>query len=116
VGGLTGAWLAGTGIVAWREVRASGHMPVPGALAGVTGLFLVLHVIAEAAPQSRQVVTLLGWGLDLAGLFKILPEGLFGQIAKTQASEVAAEGKTGAVGGTGQAAGSTTAGGRGSGA
>jgi hypothetical protein len=95
MGGLTGAWLAGTGIVAWREIRASGHMPVPGALAGVTGLFLVLHVIAEAVPQSRQVVTLLGWGLDLAGLFKVLPEGLFGQIRQVQASETAAETKPG---------------------
>jgi len=28
VDGLFGAWLAGTSIVAWREVKASSHMPV----------------------------------------------------------------------------------------
>lgn len=93
MGGLAGAWLAGTGLVAWREIKASGHMPVPGALAGVTILFAGLALIADLAPGSARVMTLLGWGLDVAGLLKVLPEGLYGQVAAAQASEQAAEGK-----------------------
>jgi hypothetical protein len=91
MGGLAGAWIAALGIVGWREVKASGHMPVPAALLGVTGLFAALALIADASPQTRPVVTLLGWGLDLAGLFQILPGGLYGQIQRTQATEAAAE-------------------------
>ena len=91
MGGLAGAWLAGVSIVTWREVKSSGHMPVPAALLGVTGLFVALSVIAEAAPASRAVVTMLGWGLDVAGLFQVLPAGLFGQISKAQSAEGQAE-------------------------
>ncbi|HWM96711.1 MAG TPA: hypothetical protein VNO54_06605 [Streptosporangiaceae bacterium] len=91
MGGLGGAWLAGISIVAWREVRASGHMPVPAALLGVTGLFAVLALIGDASPAARPVVTMLGWGLDVAGLFKILPQGLFGQIETAQKAEGQAE-------------------------
>jgi hypothetical protein len=91
MGGLAGAWLAGVGIVAWRETRASGHMPVPAALLGVTGLFVVLSVIAEAAPVTAPVMTMLGWGLDVAGLFKILPAGLFQQVSSAQTAEADAE-------------------------
>jgi hypothetical protein len=95
MGGLAGAWLVGTGIVAWREVRSSGHMPVPAALLGVTGLFAALSLIADISAGARPVVTLLGWGLDVAGLFRILPAGLMGQYEKAQATEVAAESRPG---------------------
>jgi hypothetical protein len=115
VGGLGGAWLVGTGVVAWREVRGSGHMPVPGALLGVTLLFAGLGLFAEIVPASARAVGLLGWGLDLAGLLNILPAGLFGQVQKAGESQAAAEGRTPA-GGTGTAPGTTTAGGRGTGA
>jgi hypothetical protein len=98
MGGLAGAWLAGAGIVAWREVRSHGHMPVPAALLGVTGLFAVLALIADASPAARPVVTLLGWGLDVAGLFSILPGGLFGQIQRSQEAEQAAESRPGPPG------------------
>jgi hypothetical protein len=91
VGGLAGAWLAGVGIVAWREVRQSGHMPVPAALLGVTGLFAALSLIADMAPASRRVVTLAAWGLDLAGFMNILPNGLFGQVQAAQSAEDSAQ-------------------------
>lgn len=94
MGGLAGAWLVGVGIVAWREVHQSGHMPVPAALLGVTGLFAALSLIGEIAPASRRVVTLVGWGLDLAGLMNVLPAGLFGQIQTAQATESAASSTT----------------------
>jgi hypothetical protein len=91
VGGLAGAWLAGVSIVAWREVHQSGHMPVPAALLGVTGLFAALSLIAEVAPGSRRVVTLAAWGLDIAGFMNVLPAGLFGQVQAAQATEASAQ-------------------------
>jgi hypothetical protein len=91
LGGLAGAWLAGVTIVAWREVRSSGHMPVPAALLGVTGLFAALSLIGDISPAARPVLTMLGWGLDVAGFFQVLPAGLFGQIQKAQATEARAE-------------------------
>lgn len=90
--GLTAAWLAGTGIVAWREVHSSGgHLPVPGALIGVTGLFAVLALLADVSPRSRPVITLAAWGLDVAGFLHVLPAGLFGQIQTAAATNQAAE-------------------------
>ena len=89
--GLGAAWLAGIGIVAWREVHQSSHMPVPAALLGVTGLFVALSLIADISPQARPVVTLLGWGLDVAGFLQVLPAGLFGQVQAAQSAEAAAE-------------------------
>ena len=94
MGGLAGAWLAGAAIVAWRESRQSGHMPVPGALLGVTGLFAGLALIGDISARARPVVTLLGWALDLAGLMNVLPRGLSGQISSAQAAEAAAEGQS----------------------
>jgi hypothetical protein len=95
VGGLAGAWLAGISIVTWRQVHSSGHMPVPAALMGVTGLFIGLALIADISPAARPVVTLLGWGLDVAGLFQILPAGLFGQVTQAQVAEQKASGEAG---------------------
>ena len=89
--GLGAAWLVGIGIVAWREVHQSGHMPVPAALLGVTGLFAALSLIADIAPPAKPVVKLLGWGLDVAGFLQVLPAGLFGQVQAAQATEAAAE-------------------------
>ena len=93
MGGLAAAWLVGEGIVCWREVRASGHMPVPGALLGVSALFLGLSLVADAAPRARGVVTLAAWGLDVAGLMQVLPAGLFGQIQQAQQASAKAEGQ-----------------------
>jgi hypothetical protein len=93
VGGLAGAWLAGVAIVAWRETKASGHMPVPAALLGVTGLFAALSLLAEIAPPARKVITITAWGLDLAGLLQVMPAGLFGQVQKAQQDEAQASGQ-----------------------
>jgi hypothetical protein len=87
MGGLGGAWAVGMAITGWRQVRQSGHMPVPASLIAVTGLFVALGIIAEAAPATARVVTLTAWGLDLAGLLRVLPAGLFTEV---QAAEKAA--------------------------
>jgi hypothetical protein len=57
-------------------------------------LFAGLALIADIAPQTRQVITLAAWGLDLAGLLKVLPAGLFGQVQTATAAEAAAQGTT----------------------
>lgn len=90
--GLTAAWLAGMGIVSWREWRFSGRAPVPGALLGVALLFAGLGLAADIAPRYRPVITLAAWGLDIAGLLTAIPAGLGGQIGKAQQATQAAEG------------------------
>jgi hypothetical protein len=94
VGGLAAAWITAEGIVAWREVQKSpGRLPVPGAMLGVTGLYLVLAIAAGYGP-AKFPVTALAWGLNVAGFLNVLPGGLFGQIQQTQTSEATAEGET----------------------
>ena len=95
MGGLAGAWLAGVAIVAWRETRQSRHMPVPAALLGVTGLVAALALVADIAPAARPVLTLAGWGLDVAGLLSPRMAPLFGQVQQAQATEAAAQATTG---------------------
>lgn len=92
--GLMIAWALGEGIVIWREVGQSHKMPIPANLLGVTGLFIGLGIIAEVAPQARTVVTLLGFGLDVAGLMNVLPNGLFTQIQTAESAEATAEGES----------------------
>lgn len=120
--GFAAAWILGVGIVIWREVHVSHRLPVPGQLIGVSALFVGLDLFAAAVPASRRAVTLLAWGLDVAGLLNILPGGLYGQIQQAQSAEAAAQGEAAQPApsianqsptGTTQAAGTTTAGGRG---
>jgi hypothetical protein len=97
VGGLAGAWILGEAIVIWRQVHKSHRLPVPGQLLGITGLFAALALIADASSSARPVITLLAWGIDLAGLLEVLPAGLLGDIQTAQSSEAAAEGEGNAV-------------------
>jgi hypothetical protein len=99
VGGLAGAWLLGEAIVIWRQVHKSRRLPVPGQLLGITGLFAALALVADASGSARPVVTLLAWGIDLAGLLEVLPAGLLGDIQAAQSSEATAEGEGAATGG-----------------
>lgn len=105
---LAAAWLAGEGIVIWRMVHKDHRPPVPGALLGITALFLTLGLVAEVFPASAKFVGVAAWGLDVAAFLNALPAGLAGQISQAQAAESAAVG-----GGTTQAPGTSTAGGRG---
>lgn len=90
--GLIAAWLAGMGLVSWRMVHRDKHMPVPGALLGVSGLFAALALISDVWPQSTGLVTLTAVGLDVAAFFEALPAGLSGQIETAQKSTAQAEG------------------------
>ena len=90
---LTGAWLLGVGIYSYRTVSQSHRIPVPGALLGVTLLFVGLGMVAEIAPSSARAMSLIGWGLDLAGLLRLFSGGkLPGEVTQAQASETAAAG------------------------
>jgi hypothetical protein len=114
-GAIAGAWLAGTGLVIWRQLRGGQHLPVPGALLAVTGLFAALGIVADIVPASRQFVVVTAWGIDIAGLFNLWPAGLGGEV-----QQAAATGTGGVTGtstasgfGTTQAPGTSTAAGRG---
>jgi len=94
VGGLAGAWLLAEGLTVWREVRAAHHMPVPGALLGLTGFYAALGLIADLSPQARPVVVLGGWALVLANLLNALPQGLGGQVQQAAATQEQAQAPT----------------------
>ena len=108
------AWLAGESIVIWRMVHKDHRPPVPGALLGISALFLVMALAADMVPRAAGVISLTAWGLDVAALLNALPAGLAGQLAAAGAASGKAEGVAapGATGTT-QAPGTSTAGGRG---
>ena len=79
-GALAGAWLAATGIVIWRQLKGGAHIPVPGDLLAVTGLFAVLGIAADVVPQARTFIVVTAWGIDAAGVLNLWPQGLGGQV------------------------------------
>lgn len=102
-GGILAAWLAGEAIVIWRIVHRDHSLPAPGALLGITALFMAGALIADIYPRSAPLVTAGLFGLDVAALLNALPAGLAGQI--TQAQTASASGGTPAAGTGGSAAG-----------
>jgi hypothetical protein len=109
-GGLVAAWLFGTAIVVWRDVHVQHRIPAPGQLLGISALFLGLAAVSEYTPAAG-LATALAWGLDVAALLDVLPQGLGGQITQAQAAESPGTGKQAT--GTTQAPGTATIGGRG---
>ena len=89
-GALAGAWLAGTGLVIWRQLRGGGHVPVPGALLAVTGLVALLGVAAHVVPAAGPFIVVTAWGIDAAGLLNLWPSGLGAQVQQAAASGTAA--------------------------
>jgi hypothetical protein len=90
--GLLAAWAAGMGIVVWRNVHHDHHMPVPGALLAITGLFATAAVVSDVWPQTTTLITVTLFGLDVAALLGALPAGLSGQISEATATAAKAEG------------------------
>lgn len=80
--GVILTWLIAEGIIIWRSVKVDHGPPIPGMLLATSGLFVLLAVLAEAGPDAARVATLIGAGMDIAGLMKpgILP-GLGGPAA-----------------------------------
>lgn len=87
MGGLASAWLVGTGLVIWRQVHAEHHMPVPGTLLAVTGIFALMGATAEVFPQTKTLITVTAWGLDVAGVLNLWPHALGGQVQAAAANE-----------------------------
>lgn len=88
-GALAGAWLFATGLVIWRQASGGAHIPVPGALLAVTGLYAGLGAVASLAPVSAPFITVTAWGLNVAGVLNLWPAGLG---AQTQAAAAAGSG------------------------
>jgi uncharacterized YccA/Bax inhibitor family protein len=65
VGGITLAWLIGTGIISWRSVKKNRRPPMPGELLGASGFFVLLALLAEYQP-ARSAATLMAFGIDVA--------------------------------------------------
>jgi hypothetical protein len=85
-GALAGAWLASTGLVIWRQLHGNPHLPVPGTLLAVTGIFGLLAVAGDVAPAARPVITLGAWGIVVAGVLNLWPAGLGAEAQATAAS------------------------------
>ena len=61
-------------------------MPVPGALLAVTGLFAVLGIVMDVVPRSGTFVVVTAYGLDVAGVLNLWPQGLGGQVQQAAAA------------------------------
>lgn len=85
-GGLVAAWLLGMGIVTWRDVHVQHRIPAPGQLLGISALFLGLAAVSEYTPAAG-LATAVAWGLDVAALLDVLPQGLGAQISEAQSAE-----------------------------
>lgn len=94
-GGILAAWLAGEAIVIWRIVHRDHSLPAPGALLGITALFLAGAFVADVYPRASPLIVASLAGLDVAALFNALPAGLAGQISEAQAAEAATSGGSG---------------------
>jgi len=85
-GGILAAWLAGETIVIWRIVHRDHSLPAPGALLGITALFLAGAFMADVYPRASPLIVAGLVGLDVAALLNALPAGLAGQISEAQAA------------------------------
>jgi hypothetical protein len=75
--GVVLAWLVGMGIIGWRDVAKNHAPPMPGQLAGASGLFALLAVLSTYEPAAL-LAALIAWGFDVAALLQILPAGIGG--------------------------------------
>lgn len=75
--GVLLAWLAGMGIIGYREVKTYHRPPVPGRLLSASGWFALLALLAQYQPAAGAAAAI-AWGTDLAALLNILPAQLAG--------------------------------------
>lgn len=62
------AWLVGEAIITWRSIALYKAPPLPSAILGTSGLFIMLAILAEWAPP---LATMLAWGFDLAAFLTV---------------------------------------------
>lgn len=91
--GLVAAWAAGMAIVIWRQVHVHHHLPVPGTLVAISGLFAAGALVSDIWPATTPVITITFAGLDVAAFMNALPKGLSGQITTAEQSAATATGQ-----------------------
>jgi hypothetical protein len=74
VKGVIITWLIAEGIIITRSVKVSHEPPIPGRLLATSGLFVLLAILAEA-PGAAGLATMIGAGLDIAGLMHLFGLG-----------------------------------------
>lgn len=87
--GIFLAWLAGLGLMTWRELEQVRRPPPPGRYLAASGLYAALGLIAEY-PPAAPAAALAAWGFDLAIFLQVLPEQVGGRTTKKQATAAAA--------------------------
>ena len=90
---ILAAWVAGLGLLTWRELQLSPwRPPPPGRYAAASGLYVLLGLTANwqaaAAPAA-----MIAWGFDLALFLQLLPETV-ARSTKTAAAPAAAKTET----------------------
>lgn len=98
--GILLAWLAGMGIISWREIKTYHQPPVAGRLLSASGWFALLALAASYEPAAGAAAAV-AWGTDIAALLNILPAQLAGTQKGRQGAAVPATspGATAPVGG-----------------
>lgn len=66
--GVIVAWLVGTGLMTYKDVKQNKRPPLPAELLAESGLFVVLGLLAEAQPK---LAATLAWGFDLAAFLTL---------------------------------------------
>lgn len=89
--GILLAWLAGMGIISWREVKTYHQPPVPGRLLSASGWFALLALLASYQPAAGAAAAI-AWGTDVAALLNILPAQLAGTQQGRQAKATGGQG------------------------
>lgn len=72
MGAFVMAWLVGEGIIVYRSVRVQKAPPGPGQLLLVSGVFVLLGLLAES-PAARPLAVTFAWGLDIAAFMNVVP-------------------------------------------
>jgi hypothetical protein len=62
------AWLVGTGLMTYKDVKKNHRPPLPAELLAESGLFVVLGILAEAQPK---LAATLAWGFDAAAFLTL---------------------------------------------
>lgn len=66
--GIILAWLVGEGLMVANDVTVQKRPPLPAELLSTSGLFILLALLGEKAPQLASV---LAWGFDLAAFMAL---------------------------------------------
>jgi hypothetical protein len=92
--GILLAWVAGMGLLTWRELQlAPWRPPPPARYAAASGLYVLLGAVAAYQPAAP-AAALAAWGFDLALFLQVLPEQVARPSKSKQAKQAAATSTT----------------------